>query len=114
MKISKVIDNVKDGIDDAKQKVVDVVDKAELDKHAKELGDVAVGAAQNLAKTIEEGKRQWDLNRLKPIFFEDLRRARYSRLIRIVEREDKFKIAVCKGSIGYWDTCKDKLLNVNK
>ena len=43
MKISKVIDNVKDGIDDAKQKVVDVVDKAELDKHAKELGDVAVG-----------------------------------------------------------------------
>lgn len=32
MKISKVIDNVKDGIDDAKQKVVDVVDKAELDK----------------------------------------------------------------------------------
>lgn len=115
MKISKVIDNVKDGIDDAKQKVVDVVDKAELDKHAKELGDVAVGAAQNLAKTIEEGKRQWDLNRLKPIFFEDLRRARYSRLIRIVEREDKFKIAVCKGSIGYWDTCKgEKWMNIFK
>lgn len=126
MKISKVIDNVKDGIDDAKQKVVDVVDKAELDKHAKELGDVAadkakefgdvaVGAAQNLAKTIEEGKRQWDLNRLKPIFFEDLRKARYSRLIRIVEREDKFKIAVCKGSIGYWDTCKcEKWMNIFK
>lgn len=45
MKISKMIDDVKDGIDEAKLKVVDAVDKAELDKHAKELGDVAVGAA---------------------------------------------------------------------
>lgn len=38
MKISKMIDGVKDGIDEAKLKVEDVVDKAELDKHAKELG----------------------------------------------------------------------------
>lgn len=38
MKISKMIDGVKDGIDEAKLKVVDVVDKAELDKHAKKLG----------------------------------------------------------------------------
>lgn len=38
MKISKMIDDVKDSIDEAKLKVVDVVDKAELDKHAKELG----------------------------------------------------------------------------
>ena len=36
MKISKMIDDV--SIDEAKLKVVDVVDKAELDKHAKELG----------------------------------------------------------------------------
>ena len=74
-----MIDDVKDGIDDARVKVVKAVTDAELDKHAKELGDVAVDkakefwddasdVAQNLAKTIEEGKRQWDLNRLKPIF----------------------------------------------
>lgn len=41
MKISKMIDDVKDGIDEAKQKVVDVVDEAELDKRAKEFGDAA-------------------------------------------------------------------------
>lgn len=41
MKINKMFDGVKDGIDEAKLKVVDVVDKAELDKHAKELVDVA-------------------------------------------------------------------------
>lgn len=92
MKISKIIDDVKDGIDDAKLKVVDVVDKAELDKRAKEFGDATVDAAQNLAKTIEEGKRQWDLNRLKPIFLQDLNGMRYSRLIRIVERDKKFDI----------------------
>lgn len=101
MKFNEIIDGVKDGIDEAREKVVKAVDDAELDKRAKELGDVAAGkakelgdtasdVAQSLAKTIEESKRQWDLNRLKPIFFEDLRRARYSRLIRIVEREDKF------------------------
>ena len=50
MKISKMIDDVKDGIDEAKQKVVDVVDKAELDKHAKELGDVAVDKANFLSR----------------------------------------------------------------
>lgn len=89
MKISKVIDNVKDGIDDAKQKVVDVVDKAELDKHAKELGDVAVGKAKELGDTasekahdvavkMDEMKRQWDLKRLKPFFSEDLNGMQYS------------------------------------
>lgn len=126
MKISKVIDNVKDGIDDAKQKVVDVVDEAELDKHAKELVDAAVDkakefedavsdVAQNLAKTIEEGKRQWNLNRLKPIFLQDLNGMRYSRLIRIVERDKKFDIEVCKGSIGYWATCKGEIwMNIFK
>ena len=84
MKISKVIDNVKDGIDDAKQKVVDVVDKAELDKHAKELSDAAVDKAKefrdgttekahDVAVKMDEMKRQWDLKRLKPIFSEDFR-----------------------------------------
>lgn len=115
MKINKMINDVKDGIDEAKLKVVDVVDKAELDKHAKELGDVAVGAAQNLAKTIEEGKRQWDLNRLKPIFLQDLNGMQCSRLVRIVEREKKFDIDVCEGSIGYWDTCKgERWINIFK
>lgn len=38
MKFNEIIDGVKDGIDDAKLKVEDVVDEAELDKHAKELG----------------------------------------------------------------------------
>lgn len=38
MKINKMIDGVKDGIDEAKLKVVDAVDMAELDKHVKELG----------------------------------------------------------------------------
>lgn len=42
MKISKMIDDVKDGIDEAKLKVIDVVDKAELDKHAKEFSDATV------------------------------------------------------------------------
>lgn len=126
MKISKVIDNVKDGIDDAKQKVVDVVDKAELDKHAKELGDVAadkakefgdvaVGAAQNLAEVINKGKNSWNLKRLKPIFLNDLNGIQCSRLVRIVEREKKFDIDVCEGSIGYWDTCKgERWINIFK
>lgn len=63
MKISKISDDVKDGIDDAKLKVVDVVDKAELDKHAKELVDAAVGAAQSLAEVINNGKDSWNLKK---------------------------------------------------
>ena len=101
MKISKMIDDVKDGIDEAKLKVIDVVDKAELDKHAKEFSDATVDVAQNLAKTIEEGKRQWDLKRLKPIFLQDLNGMRYSRLIRIVEREKKFDIEGFYWVLGY-------------
>ena len=42
MKVNKMIDGAKDGIDDARAKVVKAVTDAELDKHAKELGDVAV------------------------------------------------------------------------
>ena len=90
MKVSKISDDVKDGIDDAKLKVVDVVDKAELDKHAKELVDAAVGAAQSLAEVINNGKDSWNLKRLKPIFVNDLNGMRFSRLVRIVEREKKF------------------------
>lgn len=126
MKISKMIDSVKDGIDEAKLKVVDVVDNAELDKHAKELGDVAVdkakefgdvavGAAQNLAEVINKGKNSWNLKRLKPIFLNDLNGMQCSRLVRIVEREKKFDIDVCEGSIGYWDTCKgERWINIFK
>lgn len=115
MKISKISDDVKDGIDDAKLKVVDVVDKAELDKHAKELVDAAVGAAQSLAEVINNGKDSWNLKRLKPIFINDLNGMRFSRLVRIVEREKKFDIDVCKGSIGYWDTCKgERWMNIFK
>lgn len=115
MKINELVHGVKDGIDDARVKVVDAVDKAELDKHAKEISDAAGDIAQNLAKTIEEGKRQWDLNRLKPIFLQDLNGVRYSRLIRIVEREKKFDIEACKGSIGYWATCKgERWMNIFK
>lgn len=115
MKISKISDDVKDGIDDAKLKVVDVVDKAELDKHAKELVDAAVGAAQNLAEVINNGKNSWNLKRLKPIFINDLNGMIFSRLVRIVEREKKFDIDVCKGSIGYWDTCKgERWMNIFK
>ena len=110
MKFNEIIDGVKDGIDEAKLKVVDVVDK-----RAKDFSEAAVDAAQSLAKTIEEGKRQWDLNRLKPIFLEDLNGMSYSRLIRIVEREKKFDIEVCKGSIGYWATCKgERWMNIFK
>lgn len=115
MKISKMIDDVKDGIDEAKLKVVDAVDKAELDKHAKELGDVAVGAAQSLAEAINKGKDSWNLKRLKPIFIDDLNGMRFSRLVRIVEREKKFDIEICEGSIGYWDTCKgERWMNIFK
>lgn len=46
MKISKMIDGVKDGIDEAREKVVKAVDDAELDKRAKELGDVGKEAKQ--------------------------------------------------------------------
>ena len=115
MKINELVHGVKDGIDDARVKVVDAVDKAELDKHAKEISDAAGDIAQNLAKTIEEGKRQWDLNRLKPIFLQDLNGVCYSRLIRIIEREKKFDIEACKGSIGYWATCKgERWMNIFK
>lgn len=41
MKIDKMINDVKDGIDDAKVKVVKAVTDAEIDKHAKEFGDTA-------------------------------------------------------------------------
>ena len=110
-----MIDGVKDGIDDARGKVVDVVDKAELDKHAKELVDAAVVAAQSLAEVINNGKDSWNLKRLKPIFINDLNGMRFSRLVRIVEREKKFDIDVCKGSIGYWDTCKgERWMNIFK
>lgn len=115
MKINKMIDGVKDGIDDARGKVVDVVDKAELDKHAKELVDAAVVAAQSLAEVINNGKDSWNLKRLKPIFINDLNGMIFSRLVRIVEREKKFDIDVCKGSIGYWDTCKgERWMNIFK
>ena len=115
MKVNKMIDGVKDGIDDAKLKVVGVVDKAELDKHAKELVDAAVVAAQSLAEVINNGKNSWNLKRLKPIFINDLNGMIFSRLVRIVEREKKFDIDVCKGSIGYWDTCKgERWMNIFK
>lgn len=115
MKVNKMIDGVKDGIDDAKLKVVDVVDKAELDKHAKELVDAAAVAAQSLAEVINNGKNSWNLKRLKPIFINDLNGMIFSRLVRIVEREKKFDIDVCKGSIGYWDTCKgERWMNIFK
>lgn len=115
MKINKMIDGVKDGIDDARGKVVDVVDKAELDKHAKELVDAAVVAAQSLAEVINNGKDSWNLKRLKPIFINDLNGMIFSRLVRIVEREKKFDIDVCKSSIGYWDTCKgERWMNIFK
>lgn len=115
MKVNKMIDGVKDGIDDAKLKVVDVVDKAELDKHAKELVDAAVVAAQSLAEVINNGKNSWNPKRLKPIFINDLNGMIFSRLVRIVEREKKFDIDVCKGSIGYWDTCKgERWMNIFK
>ena len=110
-----MIDDVKDGIDEAKIKVEDVVDKAELDKHAKEFRDAAVGAVQNLAEVINKGKASWNLKRLKPIFINDLNGMRFSRLVRIVEREKKFDIDVCEGSIGYWDTCKgERWINIFK
>lgn len=115
MKVNKMIDGVKDGIDDARGKVVDVVDKAELEKHAKELVDAAVVAAQSLAEVINNGKDSWNLKRLKPIFINDLNGMIFSRLVRIVEREKKFDIDVCKGSIGYWDTCKgERWMNIFK
>lgn len=126
MKISKMIDDVKDGIDEARVKVVKAVDDAELDRRAKELGDVAAGKAKELGDTasekahdvavkMDEMKRQWDLKRLKPIFSEDLNGMQYSRLMRIVERDKKFDIEVCRGSIGYWATCKgERWVNIFK
>lgn len=115
MKVNKMIDGVKDRIDDARVKVVKEVTDAELDKHAKELVDAAVGAAQSLAEVINNGKDSWNLKRLKPIFINDLNGMRFSRLVRIVEREKKFDIDVCKGSIGYWDTCKgERWMNIFK
>lgn len=119
MKISKMID-------DTKLKVEDVIDKAELDKHAKELSDAAVDKAKefrdgttekahDVAVKMDEMKRQWDLKRLKPIFSEDLNGMQYSRLVRIVERDKKFDIEVCRGSIGYWATCKgERWVNIFK
>ena len=121
-----MIDDVKDGIDEARVKVVKAVDDAELDRRAKELGDVAAGKAKELGDTasekahdvavkMDEMKRQWNLKRLKPIFSEDLNGMQYSRLVRIVERDKKFDIEVCRGSIGYWATCKgERWVNIFK
>ena len=115
MKVNKMIDGVKDRIDDARVKVVKEVTDAELDKHAKELVDAAVGAAQSFAEVINNGKDSWNLKRLKPIFINDLNGMIFSRLVRIVEREKKFDIDVCKGSIGYWGTCKGEIwMNIFK
>ena len=115
MKVNKMIDGVKDRIDDARVKVVKEVTDAELDKHAKELVDAAVGAAQSFAEVINNGKDSWNLKRLKPIFINDLNGMIFSRLVRIVEREKKFDIDVCKGSIGYWCTCKgERWMNIFK
>lgn len=126
MKISKMIDDVKDSINDTKLKVVKAVDDAELDKRAKELsdaagdkakelGDAASETAHDVAIKMDEWKRQWNLKRLKPIFSEDLNGMQYSRLVRIVERDKKFDIEVCRGSIGYWATCKgERWVNIFK
>ena len=126
MKISKMIDDVKDSINDTKSKVVKAVDDAELDKRAKELsdaagdkakelGDAASETAHDVAIKMDEWKRQWNLKRLKPIFSEDLNGMQYSRLVRIVERDKKFDIEVCRGSIGYWATCKgERWVNIFK
>ena len=115
MKVNKMVDGVKDRIDDARVKVVKEVTDAELDKHAKELVDAAVGAAQSFAEVINNGKDSWNLKRLKPIFINDLNGMIFSRLVRIVEREKKFDIDVCKGSIGYWGTCKgERWMNIFK
>lgn len=115
MKVNKMIDGVKDRIDDARVKVVKEVTDAELDKHAKELVDAAVVAAQSFAEVINNGKDSWNLKRLKPIFINDLNGMIFSRLVRIVEREKKFDIDVCKGSIGYWGTCKgERWMNIFK
>lgn len=115
MKFNEIIDGVKDSINDTKLKVVKAVDDAELDKRAKELVDAAVGAAQSFAEVINNGKDSWNLKRLKPIFINDLNGMIFSRLVRIVEREKKFDIDVCKGSIGYWGTCKgERWMNIFK
>ena len=126
MKISKMIDDVKESINDTKSKVVKAVDDAELDKRAKELsdaagdkakelGDAASETAHDVAIKMDEWKRQWNLKRLKPIFSEDLNGMQYSRLVRIVERDKKFDIEVCRGSIGYWATCKgERWVNIFK
>lgn len=76
---------------------------------------MAVGAAQNLAVIIDDAKDSWNLKRLKPIFLNDLNGMQCSRFVRIVEREKKFDIDVCEGSIGYWDTCKgERWINIFK
>lgn len=126
MKINEMIDGVKDSINDTKSKVVKAVDDAEIGERvsdigdaavgkAKELGDVASETAHDVAVKMDEMKRRWDLKRLKPIFTRDLNGMQYSRLVRIVERDKKFDIEVCRGSIGYWATCKgESWMNIFK
>lgn len=106
MKISKMVDDVKDGIDDARVKVVKAVDDAEISERVSDLSDAVSETVHDVAVKMDEMKRQWDLKRLKPIFTRDLNGMQYSRLVRIVERDKKFDIEVCRGSIGYWATCK--------
>lgn len=62
---------------------------------------MAVGVAQSLAEVINKGKDSWNFKRLKPIFLNDLNGMQCSRLVRIMEREKKFDVDVCEGSIGY-------------
>lgn len=110
-----MVDDVKDGIDDARVKVVKAVDDAEISERVSDLSDAVSETVHDVAVKMDEMKRQWDLKRLKPIFIRDLNGTQYSRLVRIVERDKKFDIEVCRGSIGYWATCKgERWMNIFK
>ena len=110
-----MVDDVKDGIDDARAKVVKAVDDAEISERVSDLSDAVSETVHDVAVKMDEMKRQWDLKRLKPIFTRDLNGMQYSRLVRIVERDKKFDIEVCRGSIGYWATCKgERWMNIFK
>ena len=56
MKFNEIIDDVKDSINDTKSKVVKAVDDAELDKRAKEFGNVAGDKLKSIDISISHCK----------------------------------------------------------
>ena len=79
------------------------IEKAAKDvaKFADKTKEKAIEAGQAAIEAAEKGKQDLDLRILQPIFQADLEATEFPKLIRIVERSNKYNEGtVCEGSIG--------------